>query len=951
MKDYLKLSVKTEPGVRFQNPTIMTEKNNPRVYFVDAYALIYRSYFAFIRSPRFSSRGVNTSAILGFANTLIQVLESEKPEYIGVVFDMSKPTFRHEMYEAYKANRQAMPEDLRNAVPYIRRMIEALRIPIIEMEGYEADDIIGTLAKKAETEGFSVFMMTPDKDYAQLVSENIFMYKPGKSGNENEIWGVEEVKKNFGLHSPLQVIDLLGLMGDASDNIPGCPGIGPKNAQLLISSYGDIEGIYRNLNRLKGKQKENLEEYEKQVLLSRQLATIKLDVPVEFEPEKLRMEPADKPLLKELFRELEFRGLAERLHLDEPEEKPKEVRPVQGTLFGMEESPETPVPSSEIKTIHNTPHQYNLVENQIQRADLIQKLSLQSEFCFDTETTGLDPHMADLVCLSFSYQPHEAWCVLISTDRRKAEEEVREFGEIFWNEKIRKTGQNLKYDLLMLRQYGMEVRGPLFDTLLAHYLIQPEWKHNLDYLCETFLHYRKIPTESLIGPRGKNQITMRSVDHTKLCEYACEDADLTFQLKEYLVPLLEKDNLVNLFQTVEMPLVPVLTDMEMAGVKLDTHALNEYALELRKQLVALEEEIISLAGVSFNVSSPKQLGEILFERLRIDPGARLTKTKQYSTNEEVLIQLKDRHPIILKILDYRGLKKLLNTYVEVLPDLINPRTGRIHTSFNQAVTATGRLSSNNPNLQNIPIRDENGREIRKAFIPSDDDHLFLSADYSQIELRIMAALSCDPQMTEAFRKNQDIHAITASKIYKIPVEQVTPEMRRKAKTANFGIIYGISSFGLSQRLNISRSEAKDLIDGYFENFPLVKTYMEKSIAMAKKEGFVQTISGRRRYLSDINSNNAVVRGMAERNAINAPIQGSAADIIKIAMIKIHQAFKSQGLKSQMTLQVHDELNFDVYKPELELVTKIVKEEMESAVVLPIPLTVEVKAAGNWLDAH
>jgi DNA polymerase I len=929
----------------------MTEKASPKLFLVDAYALIYRSYFAFIRNPRINSRGVNTSATYGFANTLIQLLESEKPEFIGVVFDMSKPTFRHEMFTGYKANRQEMPEDLRKSVPYIRKMIEALRIPIIEKEGFEADDIIGTLAKKAEKDGFITYMMTPDKDYAQLVSDNIFMYKPGKSGNDNEIWGTEEVKKNFEINSPSLIIDLLGLMGDTSDNIPGCPGIGLKNAQKLINDFGSIDGIYRNLDQLKGKQKENLEVFEEQVRMSRQLATISLDVPVEFEPEKLKMESADNQALKTLFQELEFRTLTERLQLDKPVVKPLEMKPVQQTLFGNDSAPQVPVGNTELGTIENTPHQYFLVENKTQREELIQRLSSQKEFCFDTETTGLDPHSAQLVCLSFSCTPHEAYCVLIAPDRKKAESILEEFREIFADEGIMKTGQNIKYDLLMLRQYGIKVNGPLFDTMLAHYLIQPEWKHNLDYLCENVLNYRKIPTENLIGPKGKNQITMRSVEPAKLCEYACEDADLTLQLKEYLVPQLKKYDLERLFYDLEMPLVPVLTDMELAGVKLDTQALNEYGVELRRQIIRLEEAIISLAGISFNVSSPKQLGEVLFERLRIDPQARLTKTKQYSTNEEVLTQLQDRHPIVGKILEYRGLKKLLNTYVEVLPELINPRTGKIHTSYNQAVTSTGRLSSNNPNLQNIPIRDENGREIRKAFIPSDTDHLFLSADYSQIELRIMAALSNDPQMIDAFLQNQDIHAITAAKIYKIKVDQVTPEMRRKAKTANFGIIYGISAFGLSQRLNISRTEAKQLIDGYFENFPQVKNYMDKSIEFAKKEGYVQTIFGRRRYLNDINSNNAVVRGMAERNAINAPIQGSAADIIKIAMIRIHREFEKNRLSSQMILQVHDELNFDVCKHELEFVEKIVKEQMETAVKLTVPLTVEEKAANNWLDAH
>lgn len=933
--------------------TNITDQEVKKLFLIDAYALIYRSYFAFIRNPRFNSKGMNTSAMLGFANTLVQLLENEKPEYIGVVFDMSKPTFRHEMFPEYKANRQEMPEELRKAIPYIRKMIEGFRIPIIEKEGYEADDIIGTLAVKAAEKGFQTFMMTPDKDYAQLVNDAVFMYKPGKSGNDHEIWGVEEVKKNFELESPRLVIDLLGLMGDSSDNIPGCPGIGPKGAVKLISEFGDIDGIYKNLDKIKGKQQENLRDFEQQVRLSKELATIMLDVPVSFEPEKLRMEDPDHPALKLLFEELEFRTLAERLQLKKAVGKSSD-QAVQGTLFGMEAPIAAVSGSPEEKQMANlgtTPHQYYLVENEMQRASLRAELSVQKEFCFDTETTGLDPHSAELVCISFAFRSHEAWCVPIPPERKEAEKIVAEFREVFGDPSILKTGQNIKYDLLMLRQYGVEIRGEMFDTMLAHYLLQPEWKHNLDYLCEAYLGYRKIPTENLIGARGKNQITMRAVERETLRDYACEDADLTLQLKHFLAPLLAENGLEKLFHDLEMPLVPVLADMEFTGVRLDPRALHEYAGELRRQIIILGEEIIALAGVEFNVSSPKQLGEVLFERLKIDPNARLTKTKQYSTNEEVLTQLKERHPIVEKVLDYRGLKKLLNTYVETLPILINPRTGRIHTSYNQAVTATGRLSSNNPNLQNIPIRDENGREIRRAFIPSDGEHLFLSADYSQIELRIMAALSEDPQMMEAFAHHQDIHALTAAKIYKIPVEEVTSDMRRKAKTANFGIIYGISVFGLSQRLNIPRSEAKELIDGYFENFPRVKKYMDQSIEMARKEGFVQTIMGRRRYLSDINSNNQVVRGMAERNAINTPIQGSAADIIKAAMINIHREFVQNGLQSRMVLQVHDELNFDVDKAELEQVQHIVKKEMENAVRLSVPLTVEIKAADNWLDAH
>lgn len=924
--------------------------NSKKLFLIDAFALIYRSYFAFIRNPRFNSKGVNTSAALGFANTLVQLLENDQPEYIGVVFDMSKPTFRHELFPEYKANRQEMPEDLRKSIPYIRKLIEAFRIPIIEMEGFEADDIIGTLARKASEEGFTTYMMTPDKDYAQLVTDSILMYKPGKSGNENEVWGIEEVKQNFGIESPMQVIDILGLMGDSADNIPGCPGIGPKNAQKLISDFGSIDGIYQNLDQLKGKQKENLETYEEQVRLSKLLATIVLDVPIEFEETALRMDDPDFQSLKALFEDLEFRQLGERLKLNENSVTTTQ-NATQGTLFSFEEPANLTNSTKKTETIQTTPHQYYLVENEMQRASLRAELSIQSEFCFDTETTGLDPHAAELVCLSFSFRKHEAFCVLVPNKKEKVIEILEEFRAVFEDERITKIGQNIKYDLLMLKQYGFEVKGKLFDTMLAHYLIQPETKHNLDYLCEIYLNYEKIPTESLIGAKGKNQLSMRSAEPSKLMDYACEDADLTLQLKDVLAAELDQHGLTSLFESLEMPLVPVLTDMEMAGVKLDPDSLNQYAGELREQIIKLEAEIIELAGVEFNVSSPKQLGEILFEKLKIDPNAKLTKTKQYSTNEEVLQQLLHKHPIVGKILEYRGLKKLLNTYVETLPLLINPRTGKIHTSYNQAVTATGRLSSNNPNLQNIPIRDENGREIRKSFIPSDENHLFLSADYSQIELRIMAALSKDEQMLEAFRNDQDIHSITAAKIYKVAVEEVTSDMRRKAKTANFGIIYGISAFGLSQRLNISRTEAKELIDGYFENFPRVREYMELSIDKARKNGYVETIMGRRRYLADINSNNAVVRGMAERNAINAPIQGSAADIIKLAMISIHEEFRKRGLLSRMVLQVHDELNFDVLAEELPEVEQIVKQKMESAVELEVPLTIEMKSAKNWLDAH
>jgi len=926
----------------------MSDNNQKKLFLLDAYALIYRSYFAFIRNPRFNSKGVNTSAMLGVTNTIVQVLENEKPDFIGVVFDVSTPTFRHEMFPEYKANREAMPEDLRKSIPYIRKIIEGFNIPIIELAGFEADDVIGTLAKEAEKQGFTTFMMTPDKDYAQLVSDHIFMYKPGKSGDDAEVWGIKEVQENFGIKTAGQVIDILGLMGDTADNIPGCPGIGPKTAEKLIADFGSIDGVYQNIDKLKGKQKDNLIEFEKQVRLSRHLATIILDVPIEFNTKNLTRDPLNKESLIALFEELEFRTLIQRLKLKEAP-APVEMN-FQGTLFDMG-SPEMEPIGKKMETFETVPHQYYLIENEIQRASLRAELSVQEEFCFDTETTGLDTQSSDIVCMSFAFRNHEAYCVTVPKNQQEAQKVIEEFREIFADENSTKIGQNIKFDMLMLSNYGIEVKGKLYDTMLAHYLIQPDLKHNLDFLCDIYLNYKKIPTDELIGKKGKNQITMRSVSPEKLRDYSCEDADLTFQLKHKIDPDLDKFEVRELFETLEMPLVPVLVHIENAGVKINSEELNDYAKVLLEQIIQIEKEIIELAGVSFNVSSPQQLGLILFEKLKIDSNAKKTKTKQYSTAEETLVQLVDKHPIIQKILDFRGLKKLLSTYVEALPLLVDKRTGKIHTSYNQAIAATGRLSSVNPNLQNIPIRSVNGREIRKAFIPSDENHTFLSADYSQIELRIMAALSQDEEMLKAFNEGKDIHAITAAKIYQIPEEEVTPEMRRKAKTANFGIIYGISAFGLSQRLNIPRSEAKELIDGYFQNFTKIKQFMDKQIELARNQGFVQTIKGRRRYLSDINSANAVVRGMAERNAINAPIQGSAADIIKIAMIHIYRQFETLKLKSKMVLQVHDELNFDVLKTELEQVKQIVKTEMEGAVELGVQLTVEMNAAGNWLDAH
>jgi len=923
----------------------MPENNQKKLFLLDAFALIYRSYFAFIRNPRYNSKGLNTSAMLGVTNTIVQLLEKEDPNFIGVVFDVSAPTFRHEIFPEYKATRDEMPEDLRKSIPYIRKIIEAFNIPIIEKSGYEADDVIGTLAKKAEKEGFTTYMMTPDKDYAQLVSDNIFMFKPGKSGGDAEVWGLNEVKENFGIETPGQVIDILGLMGDSADNIPGCPGVGPKSAQKLISEFGSIDGVYQNTDKLKGKQKERLIEFEEQVRLSKQLATIIVDVPIEFNEKSLTRDEFNKEALIALFEDLEFRTIIQRLRLKEIPTEPS----VQGSLFDMG----TVETAAEKKrnTIDTVPHQYYLVENEMQRASLRAELSVQKEFCFDTETTGLDTRTAEIVCMSFAFRKHEAYCVTIPKEREEAQKIMDEFRDIFVDENIIKIGQNIKYDILILNNYGIDVKGRLYDTMLAHYLIQPDMKHGLDVLCEQYLNYEKVPTEELIGKKGKNQLNMRSVPLEKLKDYACEDADLTLQLKLAIDPELDKAELRELFETLEMPLVPVLVHMESAGVKLNSEELKKYAVVLREQIIQLEKEIIDLAGEEFNVSSPKQLGPILFEKLKIDTKAKKTKTKQYSTAEEVLIRLVDKHPIVQKILDFRGLKKLLSTYVEALPLLVNKKTAKLHTSYNQAIAATGRLSSVNPNLQNIPIRTTNGREIRKAFIPSDENHTFLSADYSQIELRIMAALSQDEEMLRAFNEGKDIHSITASKIYKVSIDNVDSDMRRKAKTANFGIIYGISAFGLSQRLNISRSEAKELIEGYFENFPKIKLFMDKQIELARKQGFVQTIKGRKRYLKDINSANAVVRGMAERNAINAPIQGSAADIIKIAMVNIFRQLEKFKLKSKMVLQVHDELNFDVYRPELEQIQQIVKSEMESAVDIGVALSVEMSAAENWLDAH
>ena len=917
-----------------------------KLFLLDAYALIFRSYYAFISRPIRNSKGQNTSAIFGFVNTLDEILRKEKPTHIAVAFDPPTPTFRNELYAEYKAHRLATPEEIKFSVPYIKEILNAFNIPVLEINGYEADDVIGTVAKMAEKEGFEVYMMTPDKDYMQLISDRVYVYKPRRSGGEADIIKQDNLKESFGVENPCQVIDVLALWGDSSDNVPGAPGIGEKTAKSLIAEYGSLEGLYEHIDDLKGKQKENLLGFRQQIEMARKLVTIHLEVPVEIDYEKLKVTETDKVKLRSIFDELEFRTLTTRLIGDTAAKK----MPAQGTLFGDDSQPEAVHTSLNYKTIKDVPHTYHLVSTPQQRKELVEKLLSLEEICFDTETTGIDAKTAGLVGISFSFASHEGYYINIPPQKDEAKKIVREFSFVFQNENIAKTGQNIKYDIQVLSNYDIKVKGEIFDTMIAHYLLQPELQHNMDYLSKIYLKYLPVSIESLIGPKGKNQLNMRMVNVEEVKEYAAEDADVTWQLTSILKNELKKNKLTSLANEVEMPLITVLADMENAGFKLNTNELNEYAEVLNKEIDQIEKEIYHLANEQFNISSPKQLGEILFEKLKIADNAKKTKTKQYSTSEEVLLQIKDKHEIVGKVLDYRTLKKLLNTYVETLPKLINPVTGKIHTSFDQAWVATGRLSSKNPNLQNIPIRDEKGREIRKSFVASNDDYILLSADYSQIELRLMAHMSGDEHMIEAFLQGEDIHAATAAKIYNVLLSEVTGSMRRAAKTANFGIIYGISAFGLSQRLGISRTEAKTLIDGYFSSYKKVKDYMDKSIRNAKEKGYVETIMGRRRYLKDIHSANAIVRGNAERNAINAPLQGSAADIIKKAMVNIHRIL-SDSMKTKMILQVHDELIFDVFKPELDKVKEIVKNEMEHAVKLSVPLIAEIGTGKNWLEAH
>jgi len=920
-----------------------TEK---RLFLLDAYALIFRAYYAFINNQRYNSKGLNTSAILGFTNSLEEILNLEKPTHIAVVFDYPAKNFRSELYPLYKAQRLATPEDIKKAVPYIKEIISGFNIPIFEIEGFEADDTIGTLAKKAEKAGFKVFMVTPDKDFNQLVSQNIFVYKPKKGGKEIEIVGEEEVKKEFGIQTPTQFIDILALWGDTSDNVPGIVGIGEKTAVKLINQYGNIENIYKNLTKIFGKQKENLINGRKQLMLSRELVTIRLDVDVEFDEKIFEIKPLNEAKLTAVFEELEFKAAATRILGNLRQENIGFE--TNKNIFGESENQNT---TNNFKTIENTTHLYYLIDNHEKRQNLIQKLNQLNEFCFDTETTGLDVRNCEIVGLSISYKLNEAYYISFPQSQLKTQEVLEEFRNVFENSKIRKIGQNIKFDIAVLKQYSIEVKGELFDTMLAHYLLEPDLRHNLDYLCETYLNYKPIPIENLIGEKGKNQGNMRNVSITKIVDYACEDADLTFQLKEIFEPRLKIENLEKLAKEIEMPLIYVLADMEYTGVNLNSDFLLKYEKELVKKIIEIEDKIFELAGEKFNVASPKQLGDILFEKLKVIDNAKLTKTKQYATGEDELLKLKDKHPIINLILEYRGLKKLLNTYVETLPKIVNPRTNKIHTSYNQAVASTGRLSSNNPNLQNIPIRTPEGREIRKAFIPSTDEHIFIDADYSQIELRLMAHLSQDKNMLEAFNNKEDIHTATAAKMFKIPISEVTHDMRYKAKAANFAIIYGASATGLSQNLNISRSDATALRTSYFETYPNVKLYMENCIKKASNDMEVVTLMGRKRHLPDINSQNSLVKGNAERNAINAPIQGSAADIIKIAMINIFNRLNRENLKSKMILQVHDELIIDTLKSEVEIVKEIIKFEMENAVNLSIPLDVEVNVGNNWSESH
>ena len=919
-----------------------------KMFLLDAYALIYRAYYAFIKNPRINSKGLNTSAIMGFVNTLNEVMTKENPTHLGVAFDPSGPTFRHIEFPEYKAQREACPEDIKTAVPIIKKILEAYRIPVLEVEGFEADDVIGTLATKAGMSGIETYMLTPDKDYGQLVGNNVYMYRPRHNGGY-EVMGTQEVIEKYGIDNTSQVIDLLGLMGDASDNIPGCPGVGEKTAVKLIKEFGSIESLLLNTDKLKGAQKKKVEDNAKLIRMSKYLATIKTDVPIELDLDALQVKDANQQELEKLFEELEFKTFAKRiLKKDKQEQKKQNLQLDLFAEFPTEGKEEAEFSSFE--TLKTTSHKYKLVEKEDEIKQLCDYFLTKEILSLDTETTSLSPIDAELVGLSFSVKENEAFYVPVPADQDEARKIVDLLRPVYENEKILKVGQNLKYDYEVLMKYDVRLAGKMFDTMLAHYVIQPELRHNMDYLAEIYLNYKTIHIDELIGPKGKNQKNMRDLRPQDVYEYAAEDADVTLKLKNKLEGELKKYGAEELFYNIEMPLMPVLAEMEMNGVTIDTQSLADTSDVLTKRMEEVEKEIYELAGAPFNIASPRQVGEVLFDKLQIVEKAKKTKTGQYVTNEEVLQSLKGKHKIVEAILEHRGLKKLLGTYIDALPKLINARTGHIHTSFNQATTATGRLSSSDPNLQNIPVRGEEGKEIRKAFIP-EPGCLFFSADYSQIELRVMAHLSGDENMIEAFREGHDIHAATAAKIYKEEMENVTRDQRTKAKRANFGIIYGITVFGLAERLEISRDEAKMLIEGYFETFPKVKEYMEKAKEQARNQGYVETQFHRRRYLADINSANATVRGFAERNAINAPIQGTAADIIKVAMIRIYNRFRTEGIRSKMILQVHDELNFSVYPEEKEKVEQIVLEEMQNAFPMQVPLVADCGWGNNWLEAH
>ena len=938
---------------------MLSAESPKKLFLLDAYALIYRAYFAFVKNPRVNSKGENTSAAFGFTNVLIDIIKTEKPTHIAVVFDPpGGSTHRQEQFEAYKAHREEMPEDIRSMIQPIKRIVEAFNIPLLEIAGYEADDLIGALAKIAETKGFVTYMMTPDKDYAQLVTDKTFIYKPGRSGNPAEILGVKEVCEKFEVERPEQVIDILGLWGDAADNIPGIPGIGEKTSKILIAKYGSIENLIANAHELKGKQQENVIEFAEQGLVSKMLATIITDIDVEFDEDKLIMCDVDAEKVRDVFTELEFRNLTKRILGEEEVTQTDFAHPKNGTteqldLFGMQSMIEKqePVEMANYKTIVSEKPSYHFINTQEERNELLTILLTQSQVCFDTETTGIDALHADLVGFSFSYKAREAFYVPVPKDFEEAKKIVAFFTPCFENLEIEKIGHNIKYDLKVLHRYGIKVLGPTFDTMIAHYLINPEAKQSMDFLANFYLNYQPISIETLIGKKGKGQGNMGDMKQEEISDYACEDADITLQLKQVLEPQIQKPHLADLFYKMEMPLVEVLKDMEFEGITIDVPALNSYSKELDLILIELEKEIKNDAGLDFNLDSPKQLGEVLFEHLKISSKAKKTKTGQYATGEDVLQKHEKDHPIIPKILEYRQLRKLKSTYVDPLPMLCDPVDGRIHTNFMQTVTATGRLSSNNPNLQNIPVRSAKGREIRRTFVARDAEFKLMAVDYSQIELRIIAALSEDETMISAFKAGLDIHTATASNVFKTPLTEVTRDQRSAAKAVNFGIIYGQSAFGLAQNLSISRTEAKTIIDSYFEQFKTIKSYMEKVVSDARELGYVETIMKRRRYLPDINSTNAIVRGFAERNAVNAPIQGSAADIIKLAMIAVHKAMKSENVKSKMILQVHDELVFDVHVSEEIMMQLLVKSAMENAINLIVPMEVELKLAQNWLEAH